>query len=206
MPRWPWLLALAYFLGALPTGAVVARAHGLDLTQYGSRRTGATNALRVLGKRAGALVLVGDALKGVAAVALARRWGGGPWAPPLAAMCAMLGHSYSIFLGGKGGRGVATGLGALGALSPAALGAAAVAGGGAIAATRYVSLGSLVGALVGGATLARQAQRGRVPRSYRAFAVGGAAFLVFTHRDNVERLLSRTERRLGESVRSGDEW
>ena len=61
------LLALAYLLGAVPTGALVARAYGVDLTQYGSRRTGATNALRVLGKKAGVVVLVGDALKGLLA-------------------------------------------------------------------------------------------------------------------------------------------
>src|SRR5713226_2548650 len=78
-PRRIGLLLLAYLLGAFPTGALVARAYGLDLTQYGSRRTGATNALRVLGKRAGALVLLGDALKGALAVALALRVGDRAW-------------------------------------------------------------------------------------------------------------------------------
>src|SRR5262245_4852823 len=102
---WLALLALAYLLGAIPTGALVGRAYGVDLRARGSQRTGATNALRLLGRRAGALVLAGDALKGLVAVALARRLGGGPWLPPLAALAAVVGHVYSVFLGGGGGRG-----------------------------------------------------------------------------------------------------
>ena len=199
------LVLVAYFLGAFPTGALVARAHGVDLTQYGSRRTGATNALRVLGRRAGVMVLGGDALKGLLGVALARRYGGTAWLPPLAALVAMAGHTYSIFLGGKGGRGVATGLGALLGLSPAALVAAAVAGVGTIAASRYVSLGSLVGAMVGGAALGVQAAQGQVPRPYLLYAAGGAAFLLQSHRDNLVRLLDGTERRLGEAAESQED-
>ena len=196
--RWIWLLPLAYLLGAVPTGALVARLYGVDLTQYGSRRTGATNALRVLGKGPGAVVLVGDALKGALAVAIARQCGGTAWAPPLAGLCAILGHTYSMFLGGKGGRGVAPGLGALLALSPSALLAAAVAGIGTIAASRHVSLGSLAGAGVGGAALALQVARRRAPRPYLVYALLGAAFIFYAHRDNVARLRAGTERRLGE--------
>ncbi len=197
--RWLLLVVGAYLVGAIPTGALVARAHGVDLTQYGSRRTGATNALRVLGKRAAVLVLLGDALKGGAAVWLARRVDGEA-AAPLAALAAMLGHSYSVFLGGRGGRGVATGLGALLALSPRALVAGAVVGLPTIAATRLVSLGSLLGSAAGAGALAAEVAQGRAPRGHLAFAVGGAAFLYYTHRDNIERLLAGTERRFGERV------
>jgi acyl phosphate:glycerol-3-phosphate acyltransferase len=196
--RWLALAALAYLLGAFPTGALVARAHGVDLTQHGSRRTGATNALRVLGKRAALGILLGDALKGVLAVLLARRCVPNAWAPPVAGLVAMAGHTYSVFLGGKGGRGVATGLGALLALSPGALLVAAGAGVGTIAASRIVSLGSLTGALVGAGALGAQVARGRAPRPYLLFAVGAAGFLVYSHRDNVARLLAGTERRLGQ--------
>jgi acyl phosphate:glycerol-3-phosphate acyltransferase len=196
--RWLGLGAAAYLFGAFPTGALVARAYGVDLTQRGSRRTGATNALRVLGKPAAVGILVVDALKGVLAVRLARRYGQSDWAPPAAALLAMGGHTYSVFLGGKGGRGVATGLGALLALSPGALLVAAGAGAGTIAASRLVSLGSLVGALAGAGALAAQVARGRAPRSYTLFSLGGAAFLVNSHRDNVARLLAGTERRLGQ--------
>ncbi len=196
--RWLALAAMAYLLGAFPSGALVARAYGVDLTRRGSQRTGATNALRVLGKRAAIGILVADALKGLLATRLARACVGSDWAPPVAALLAMTGHTYSVFLGGKGGRGVATGLGALLALSPGALLVAAVAGVSTIAATRLVSLGSLAGAVAGAGALAVQAVWGRAPRSYCLFALGGAAFLVYSHRDNVARLLAGTERRLGQ--------
>src|SRR6476646_8460686 len=119
--RWAALLLLAYLIGAVPTGALVARVHGVDLTQHGSRRTGATNALRVLGKPAAALVLGGDVLKGVLAVWVAGRLGRHDAGGAVAALVAVIGHTYSVFLGGRGGRGVATGLGSLLALSPPSL-------------------------------------------------------------------------------------
>src|SRR5947209_20364787 len=98
MLRWLALIVLAYLLGAFPTGALVARLHGVDLTQYGSRRTGATNALRVLGKPAAGLVLAGDALKGALAVWLAGRLVGQGAGPAVAALVAVVGHTYSVFL------------------------------------------------------------------------------------------------------------
>jgi glycerol-3-phosphate acyltransferase PlsY len=196
--RWAHAQGLAYIQGAIPTRPLVARLYGVDLTQYGSRRTGATNALRVLGKPAGALVLVGDALKGMLAVRLAGQLAGTESACPAAALTAIVGHTYSVFLGGRGGRGVATGLGGLLMLSPAALLIAAVGGIGTMALTRYVSLGSLVGAALGGAALAWQVARGRLPASYLVYALGGAGFLFYSHRDNIARLLAGTERRLGE--------
>src|SRR5205809_1724601 len=119
--RWAVLLILAYLVGAVPTGALVARLHGVDLTQHGSRRTGATNALRVLGKPAAALVLGGDVLKGVLAGWVVGRLVPHDASGAVAALVAVIGHTYSVFLGGRGGRGVATGLGGLLALSPPAL-------------------------------------------------------------------------------------
>src|SRR3954452_23702050 len=104
MLRWPVLVLLAYFIGAIPTGALVARVHGVDLTQHGSRRTGATNALRVLGKPAAALVLGGDVLKGVLAVWLVGRVVPHDAGQAVAALLAVIGHTYSAFLGGRGGR------------------------------------------------------------------------------------------------------
>jgi len=197
------LVVLGYFLGAFPTGALVARAHGVDLTQYGSRRTGATNALRVLGKRAAALVFAGDGAKGAVAVALARQYGRSAWTPPMAGLAAVLGHTYSVFLGGRGGRGVATGLGGLLALSPSAQACAAATAVGTIAATRYVSLGSILGTGAGGLALGREAMGGRVPRPYLLYGLGTASFIVYSHRDNIARLLAGTERRLGESEPTG---
>ncbi len=188
----------AYLLGSVPTGALVGRAHGVDLTRVGSQRTGATNALRLLGKRAATLVLLGDVAKGLIVVLLARRLGGRGLMPPLAALAAMVGHTHSIFLGGRGGRGVATGLGALLALSPRGLATGAMVSGIAIAASRYVSLGSLLGALSAAAWMIGEVAARRAPRAHVVFALGGAAFLIYSHRDNVARLLAGTERRLGE--------
>lgn len=205
--RWVALLLLAYLIGAVPTGALVARVHGIDLTQHGSRRTGATNALRVLGKPAAALVLGGDVLKGVLAVGVVGRLVRHDAGGAVAALVAVIGHTYSVFLGGRGGRGVATGLGGLLALSPPSLLWAAVSGLATMAATRYVSLGSLVGATVGGAALGWRVHQGAAPRAYLLYALLGPLFLCYSHRDNIQRLLSGTERRLGEqaTVSGGDE-
>jgi acyl phosphate:glycerol-3-phosphate acyltransferase len=200
MARDLWLLALAYLVGSFPTGALVAARYGVDLTQHGSRRTGATNALRVLGRRVGVFVLAVDAAKGLLAVTLARRRGHTAWTPAIAALVAMIGHTYSIFLGGSGGRGVATGLGGLLALSPAAVLTGAVSALVTIATTRLVSLGSLLGALTAGAALAVQVSRGRVPKPYLLYAVGSPAFLLFSHRENIGRLLTGREHRLGEPL------
>jgi glycerol-3-phosphate acyltransferase PlsY len=200
MRRDIWLVVLAYFLGAFPTGALVAARSSVDLTRHGSRRTGATNTLRVLGKRAGFFVLSVDAAKGLLAVTLARQCGHTSWTPALAGLVAMVGHTYSVFLGGRGGRGVATGLGGLFGLSPTAwltgVGCAVAT----IATTRLVSLGSLVGALAAGAALALQVARGRVPKPYLLFAVCSPAFLLFSHQENIARLLGGTEHRLGDPL------
>jgi glycerol-3-phosphate acyltransferase PlsY len=196
------LLVGAYLLGSFPTGGVVARAYGVDLTEVGSRRTGATNALRVLGKRAAIAVLLVDAGKGLAAVVLARRFGSSSAVAPAAALVAMVGHTYSLFLKGRGGRGVATGLGGLLGLSTGATVAGVAGAVITIAATRFVSLGSLVGAAIGGLALIAQARRGRVPGSYGLAGLLGPLFLTYTHRDNLERLLGGTERRLGEGAQA----
>ena len=192
------LVVLGYLLGAFPTGALVARLYGVDLRQQGSRSTGATNALRVLGKPAGAAVLGVDVLKGWLAVYLARRWGGSGWAVRLAGAAAVVGHSYSVFLGGRGGKSVATGLGSLLALRPSACAAAAGVALPIIGATRYVSLGSLAGASVGALVLSASAARGRAGRADLLYAATVSGLIWWRHRENIERLLAGTERRLGE--------
>ncbi len=111
-----------YLLGAIPFGLIIGRlTKGIDLREYGSHRTGATNALRTLGTRAAAAVFALDVAKGVAAVLLARLvFAGDPmveWAAALAGLAAIVGHNWSAFIGFTGGRGVATSAGALGAMS-----------------------------------------------------------------------------------------
>jgi glycerol-3-phosphate acyltransferase PlsY len=195
-------LILGYLLGAIPTGAVVAKVYGrVDLTQVGSRRTGATNVLRTLGPGAAAIVFLGDFLKGALAVLAARLlWPGDSWPEALAGMAAVLGHVYSPFLGFKGGRGVTTALGGLLVLSPLAGGLAALAGLAIIVATRYVSLGSILGTTVGGIAAVVGALRFGLPAAYAAFGIAVGLFIVVAHRDNIDRLLHGTERRLGERV------
>jgi acyl phosphate:glycerol-3-phosphate acyltransferase len=174
----------------------------VDLTAYGSGRTGATNVLRTLGSGAAAIAFAGDFLKGLLAV-LAVRLVIAPdnsWAELIAAIAAVLGHSYSIFIGFKGGRGVVTGFGATVVATPLGLVLMLIAFGvGAVlvAVTRYVSLGSVVGATVAGLLMCWLAVNTGDP----AWAVWGllmSGFIVASHKDNIERLLAGTERKLGE--------
>src|SRR5579864_568816 len=103
---------IGYLLGSIPTGMVVARVYrNVDLTAHGSGRTGATNVLRTLGRGAAAVAFAGDFAKGVVAVALVKFLiaPDNAWIEMIAAIGAVVGHSYSVFIGFKGGRGVVTG-------------------------------------------------------------------------------------------------
>ncbi len=190
---------IGYLIGAIPSGMIVARVYrNVDLTAHGSGRTGATNVLRTLGPGAAAIVLVSDFMKGVIPVLIAAYVSNGqPWAELVAAIAAVVGHTYSPFIGFKGGRGVITGFGATVVAAPVLMLIAAVIGVSLVALTRYVSLGSVVGAAVGGALLVGLALSTTNP----AWAVWGVlvgGFIVVAHRDNIRRLVTGTERKLGE--------
>jgi acyl phosphate:glycerol-3-phosphate acyltransferase len=195
---------VGYLLGAIPTGMIVARVYrNVDLTATGSGRTGATNVLRTLGSGAAAVAFAGDFLKGLLAVLVVRFAFGdsSPWLELIAAVMAVVGHSYSVFIGFKGGRGVVTGMGATIVAAPVLMLIAFAIGALLVALTRYVSLGSVVGAAAGGLLLCGLAFFTRDP----AWAVWGVlvgGFIVLAHRDNIERLLAGTERKLGERVSS----
>ena len=192
-------IVVGYLLGTIPTGMVVGKARGVDLTVVGSKRTGATNVLRTLGARWAALVALGDVLKGALAVlAAGALTSGNAWAEVLAAMAAVLGHTYSPFIGFRGGRGVLTGAGGALILVPAAFLIGSLAGCLAIWATRYVSLGSLVAATVAGLVTLGWVLAGGASPAYLAYGLIVPAFIVVVHRDNIQRLLSGTERKLGE--------
>jgi glycerol-3-phosphate acyltransferase PlsY len=191
-------------LGAIPTGMIVARVYrNVDLTAHGSRRTGATNVLRTLGTGAAIVAFAGDFLKGFLAVLIVRLFvgNGSAWPELIAAVASVIGHSYSIFIGFKGGRGVVTGLGATIVAAPVPMVVAFVFGAALVAITRYVSLGSVSGAILGGLLLVGLAIYTGDP----AWAVWGVVlggFIVVAHRDNIERLIAGTERKLGERVSS----
>jgi glycerol-3-phosphate acyltransferase PlsY len=155
--------------------------------------------LRTLGKGPAAVAFGGDFLKGLVAVLVVRRaiGRGNRWLEFIAAAAAVLGHSYSLFIGFKGGRGVVTGMGATIVAAPVQMLSAFGAGAVLVAATRYVSLGSIVGSTLAGLLMCRLAIKQREP----AWAVWGilvGGFIVVAHRDNIGRLLAGKERKLGE--------
>jgi acyl phosphate:glycerol-3-phosphate acyltransferase len=187
--------ATAYLVGSVPFSFLVARAFGVaDVRRVGSGNVGATNVLRSAGKAAGALALLLDAAKGILAVALAG-WlvPGEAIAVAVAAVAAVLGHMYTPWLRFAGGKGVATGLGAFAPIAPAAAVGGLLAFGLTLAATRVVSLGSLVGA----GTLAGLVFVTRGSDAVAWAAVLTALLVVAKHRANLARLWKGTERRLG---------
>lgn len=189
------VVAVAYLIGSIPFSFLVARAFGVhDVRRVGSGNVGATNVLRNAGKMAGALALLLDVGKGAAATALAGRLAPGDGSlPAAAAFAAVVGHMYPVWLRFEGGKGVATGLGAFAPLAPKAALGALVVFGLVAAAVRYVSLGSVAGALaMAGLVLAL---RGGDPVALAAAAT--AALVVFRHRSNLRRILGGTERRVG---------
>ena len=192
----------AYVVGAVPSGVIVGRLRGVDPRSGGSGRTGATNAMRTLGSGLAAVVLLLDVLKGAAAVLLgavvAEALGAAPaWGAALAGAAAVLGHVRSIFIGFTGGRGVATGGGAMLVLSPIAVLAAIPVLAIAVWRTRYVSVGSILAALTVAIVVVGLAMAGRVGLQAAVAAVLIGVIVVAAHADNIARLRGGTERRLG---------
>ena len=186
---------VAYLIGAIPTGFLIARAFGIgDVRRHGSGTIGATNVLRTAGKTPAILTLVGDVVKGVlAVVAGGAVAANGPVGPAVAAVAAVVGNCWSVFLGFRGGKGVATGLGTMLWLVPLAVLPSAVVFVAVVATTRFVSLGSLLGA-VGVPVVAL------VLGYPRASVVAGAIvalIIVARHHQNIARLRNGTENRLG---------
>jgi acyl phosphate:glycerol-3-phosphate acyltransferase len=191
---WPYALAalaFGYLLGSIPFGVILTRFAGLgDVRAIGSGNIGATNVLRTGRKGLAAATLLGDALKGTAAVLIARAWG--PEAAILAALGAFLGHLFPAWLGFKGGKGVATFLGCLIGLNLwAALAFAAIWLAVAFA-SRYSSLSALVASAVTPVVLWALGQR-----SMAGLFVALAALLWWKHRENLKRLATGAESRIG---------
>ena len=191
----------SYLIGSIPSGLIIGKLRRVDIREYGSGNIGTTNVLRTLGARYGALVLIADVFKGVIAVLLARYIIGSPMSEMAAGLAAVAGHDWSLFLKFKGGRGVAT---SLGGILPMAMWAplSAVAGVvifiALIASTRYVSLASIMGSLSAVVAMAVFMGMDRVPWEYLVYIVVVVALIIFQHRDNISRLLSGTESKLGQ--------
>jgi glycerol-3-phosphate acyltransferase PlsY len=192
IPVW---LAIGYLAGSLPTSYLAGRAAGIDLRQHGSKNLGATNVYRVLGWKFAVPVGLIDIAKGAVPVALASAASpSGHWLPLLVGCAAVAGHVFSCFLRFRGGKGVATAAGVVLALAPAALGVSAAVWLAVLGATGFVSLASMLGALT-----FPIAVRVLSPHADYVFWAGVAlaAFIVFTHRANIGRLLAGTENRFG---------
>ncbi len=187
-------------LGAVPSGYVVGRLWGKDIRLWGSGRMGGTNVFRTCGPVAAALTVIADVLKAVAAVWLATWLVGTGWSQVLAGSLAVLGHIYTPFLNWRGGRGVATAIAVLAVFCPLCAAAVLVAAGVVMVASRYVSLASLTAAtLMPVALLLYYLTFGGdyVRITYGVFA---CLAIWIAHRDNVQRLIQGTERRLGEKA------
>jgi acyl phosphate:glycerol-3-phosphate acyltransferase len=186
----------AYLVGAVPVGFLIARAWGVgDIRAHGSGNIGATNVFRTAGRAPAILTLVGDVAKGFLAVSAAAAVAPGqPWPVAAAGVAAIAGNCWSVFLGFRGGKGVATGLGAFLYLAPWAVAPAAFVWLAITLSFRYVSLGSVLAALcvpLGTLMLGYPAPR-------IAACAAGAAIVILRHHENIGRLLAGSERRLGE--------
>ncbi len=188
------LILFAYFMGSIPTGVVLTKAFSkVDIRTQGSRNIGATNVYRTAGKKLGVLALLGDILKGVIPVVLARGTLESHFWIGAVALVAFLGHIYPIFLKFKGGKGVATGLGIFLALSPLPTLLAAIVFVLVVFRWRYISLGSLTAAAAFVVFLALLDPH----KIYIPFAFIVAALIFYRHRENLERLMEGRENKFG---------
>ncbi len=189
----------AYLLGSIPTAYLAGRIlQGIDIRQHGSKNVGATNALRVLGRGAGVSVLLIDILKGAAAVLLGLALGFSEEIRVLAGIFAICGHNWTVFLNFKGGKGVATSAGVFLALIPISLLTALILFIISVAITRYISVGSMLGAIVLAltATLQYALDFGSPPQLLTLLLAWlASAFVIWRHRPNIQRLLQRKENR-----------
>ena len=184
---------VAYLLGSIPFGYLIVRGKsGADIRETGMGGTGATNVSRRAGKAAGMLTLLLDAAKGCVAVLIARAVVGNDWVIAAAAIAALVGHIFPVWLGFRGGKGVATGVGIFLVLAPIALLCAGVVFVAIVVFTRFVSLGSLTAAVLIPVLVWLQSDS----QPLLVAAIAGAALIVFAHRGNIQRLASGTESRI----------
>jgi len=192
-------VTFGYVLGSIPFAFLLSRQQGIDLRRSGSGNVGASNVLRTTGVRAALLAMVLDGVKGALAVLVAQLLSAGAIAAVIAAFASVIGHVYPIWLRFRGGKGVATAAGAFAVLAPEALGIASCVFLVAVLATRFISLGSIAGAL----TLALVASVSDAPGVIAFGATASALVIIYRHRENLARLVAGTERRIGQRVVNG---
>jgi len=191
------LVIAAYLLGAIPFGLLIARLQkGIDIRDHGSGNIGTSNVLRTLGKRAALLTLVGDLLKGYLPVLVGSLWGVPQLWVVIAGAAAVIGHNWPIYIHFRGGKGVATSFGAALGIVPAAAGLALLVYLLVAAIARYTSLA----ALVSSASLLLWVHLLRASRPQVLFSVFAALLIYLRHRENIQRLILGTERKIGQRV------
>ncbi len=201
-------VVLAYLVGSISFGLLIGKLiKGIDIRNFGSGSTGATNVARVCGPIWGIIALILDMGKAAIPVALTVYILETPdWSHSLTGLSAIAGHIWPLFTNFKGGKGIASGWAALIVLSPWAGVAATLAAAPVIGITRYVSLGSIVGSVVGGLSITVLAILNNletdgvpnIPFVYSAYGLIGGAITVLLHKDNVKRLIKGNESKLGQ--------
>lgn len=192
-----WVLIVSYLIGSIPASYLVARYwKGIDIRQYGSGNVGTTNVWRNAGPLAGIVALAGDLGKGVLAVMLARYFGD-PLLVALSGMAALVGHSWSVFLGFKGGKLVATGVGVIAAISLPVGALAAVIWLAVVGISRTVSVGSIIAVL----SIPVLMLAFHLDRPYLLVGLFIAAFAVVKHIPNIKRLAAGTEPKIGRKTK-----
>ncbi len=201
---WAFLVAavVGYLLGSLPMGLIAGRlVRGIDIREYGSGKTGFTNALRTLGLRASWPVLVADVAKGALAVLVARLLSDDAYVQMAAGLGAVVGHDWPVFAGFRGGRGVSTFVGVLVGMNPLVVAGLVPVGVAIVVVTRYMSVMSIASAVLAAVVLIALGVADILPVAYAVYASLAAAMIVVLHRENIRRLLAGEEPKLG---RGGD--
>jgi acyl phosphate:glycerol-3-phosphate acyltransferase len=208
-----YVILIGYILGSIPFGVIVTKLQAKkDIRQYGSGKSGATNVLRTAGRKAAVLVVIGDVMKGVLTVVFAGLIFGNDLlivgnvalgtlvAQVIAGLASVAGHNWSVFLKFKGGRGVATFFGGMIALCPPA----ALVGSEVLflsaGLTRYASFGSILGVIASYIILIPLTLMNRFPLEYLVYAFIGGIVIIVMHRDNINRLIAGTERKIGQKA------
>lgn len=190
--------ALSYLLGSVPWGYLLLRlSTGEDVRDYGSGRTGMTNVLRTGGGKIAAATMALDVAKAMLAVLLARAVIGSTEADVAAGLMVLVGHNWPVFLQFRGGRGILTGLGGILMMAPVPAAIATVTFLIITFASRYVSLGSMIGVTVGCLAMVALTIVGTYSSAYAVYAILGCAIIIWQHRDNIQRIRQGNERRLG---------
>jgi len=188
------LIAAAFVLGSIPFGIITAKVKGIDLKKVGSGNIGATNVLRSLGKWPAILTLLGDVLKGTLAVAMGKYAGVDPIFEGLIGLSAITGHNFSLFLGFRGGKGVATSIGVLLLYTPYAALLTVLIWSVVVLITKYSSLGAIISFTLLPLSVLLLDSHDRI-KVIMSLLI--ALFILIRHQDNIRRLIKGTERKIG---------